>query len=447
MLVLRRQPHLAFCGVLLTACGSNSGSVLDAAQATDAARSDANLDAATSDAPTTVPQHIIVNVAGLPTSASDRLGYVLMVQDGATAWRAVPMQAQFGIDINAAYYGVGIGCQGFRGSKRQTAIVYRAVAQSDHLTLQLPFECSQAAKSLVALTGEVLNFGYQPGIGRPTLRLSFREGQQTIGPIEPGAAAFVGMTSTPGISTLAITRSYQGVVDRIQLAREVELTQTGSAYFNFGDAVPAATAVQTFPPLPVGSYMRIAIALAQSASEQVFISELQSKTIGTTPTKLAFVAPGEMEGNETHVITGTALREGDFLELTRESKNAAIITMPPAVAPTATADRTPGTSSIRADWTLAADATEYRAMLQQTDDDGSCQFNGCLIELKATASPAWRAAAGPTWETPNLAGIFGFPSKFNATRPITITLGAYRDNGIAVGAGHATTWRGIQRTL
>ncbi len=429
-------------------CGASSGGSADAVPAID------GVNDATVDAPIGPKTTITAIVAGLPANPGAFVGLKAMVQDGDAPWREVPLGPSITFEVASAYYGVGFGCQGNAFAKRETTIVYRAVAEGDRVNVAVPFNCSAANETRVQLTGQIENAGNGLSQGTPYGIRSELLGRRLILDDVPSGLLTVPMSFrvVPGNGTLAIVRKLATGVDKVQLFRGVDGTVARNDLYSnfFFSGVALATANQQFPATSPDEFRKISVhySTGPTDAERILLDEVSVGNSAALTRRIVFVASSAQLAGDFHTLTLTTLLNGQFISISQETATGGAINLSTsAPAPLETAQRTAGTALFAGMWAQQSDADEYRATLEQTDDTGGCTGDACQIELKGIASPAYLGATGSRWRSPDVSQIVSFPAKFHPTKPIVINIGVGNSNGLAQGSGRITRFRGMQRTL
>lgn len=434
--------------LIASGCGASTGGSADALPAIDSVTD------ATVDAPPGPKTTITAIVAGLPTTPGALVGLKAMVQDGDAPWREVPLGPSITFDVASAYYGVGFGCQGNAFAKRETSVVYRAVAEGDRVNVAVPFNCSKASETTVQLTGQIENADDGLSQGTPYGIRSELLGRKLILDDVPSGLLTVPMSFrvVPGNGTLAIVRTLATGVDKVQLGRGVDGTVArNDLYTNFFfSGVALAPATQPFPAVGPNEFRKISVhySTGPTDAERILLDEVAVGNSAAVSRRVAFVAASARLAGDFHTVTLTTLLNGQFISVSQETATGGVINFSTSTPqPAETAQRTAGISLIAGMWSQQSDADEYRATLEQTDDTGGCTGDACQVELKGFASPAYVAATSSRWRSPDVSQIPQFPAKFHPTKPIVINIGAGNSNGLAQGSGRITRFRGMQRTL
>ncbi len=425
----------------LAACGGGNGNEITDASL-DGAKTDSTVDAG----PT---KKITVLIADLPTDLSQLVGLIVMYQDGNQAWQAAPLQPSFTFDARQAFVGVGIACQATAFDKRVTEIIYRTVAEGDRITITPPFRCRESAKNLVSITGQVE--GYRIDVPNQELvgiRTSLRNARTFFDQLPTSlVSAPISLRVTPGNGLLGIVRKRVNGVDRAMILRGENANRPSNINYNFLASNTLDSRLQPFPPLAPGSFARVTVAFSTSPTDEILLDEVTSQSATAVSLAIPFVFGVQQDPTDFHTITLTALRDGEFVSGSLESKMPGTVAFPTQGAVTQTATRTATSGDITATWTTQSVAKEYSVALRQTVDDGTCAGDACQVELAARATPAWVAAAGTTWTSPDVSAIANFPARFNKAKPILVNIGASTDNGRLVGQGRTTRFLGLEKTL
>lgn len=393
--------RLAVCALLVVGCG-NSGMGAD-----DDVGDDTTTDGGGSDDPNT-PHTVKLTLTNRPTNAA-MFSFVVAYQDGSAPWTLAPAPTgdTYTFEIHAPSYGVAYTCIGTQlGSTtsqlRTVTTAYFAVGERTELTLDVPPRCSdRAVGNTVTLSGMVSN---RPIGGVLTVTWGARTvnvGTQT-GNFQ--------LQALPGTHDLVVAHTIpEGngdfYTDRVWIARDVALTQSGTRQIDFSEAQQTTNAPVTFNSPDLNARVSASTTVyTANASQAVLVRE------SSNPSTIGF-ADAQRRTSDIYDQSIAVTSLGRGATITHATNAPAAQTWQPPMplgAPTTTIVSKMPYVTLQTLWPAYSGVTGYAWNATQQLSSQECGGNTpCAIVWTAVMSPGVTGNM-PGYQMPDLSALAGW---------------------------------------